>query len=78
MPVSARGLPGHCESGNGHCGHLPVEIFLATGRAGIGFIAGGRAKAGMGMPIAHHYILVLFVGNLAAPGFIYPALIFRE
>ena len=54
MPVSARGLPGHGESGNGHCGHLPVEIFLATGRAGIGFIAGGRAKAGTGMPIAHH------------------------
>ena len=54
VPVSARGLPGHGLSGNGQCGHLPVEIFRATGKAGIGFLAGGRAKAGTGMPVAHH------------------------
>ena len=55
MPVFARGYARFSHLGNGHCGHLPVEIFLATGRAGIGLIAGGREKAGTGMPIAHHY-----------------------
>ena len=37
MPGSARGLPGHLVKGNGHCGHLPVGIFRATGGTGIGF-----------------------------------------
>ena len=55
VPISARGLPGHGGSGNGQCGHLPVEIFRAKGKAGIEFSAGGRAKAGTGMPVTHHY-----------------------
>ena len=50
-PRAARAL----SIGHGQCGHLPVEIFSGTGRAGIGNIAGGRAKAGTGMPVAHHY-----------------------
>ena len=54
VPISARGLPGHGGSGNGQCGHLPVEIFRAKGKAGIEFSVGGWAKAGMGMPITHH------------------------
>ena len=37
MPGSARGLPGHLVKGNGHCGHLPVGKFRATGGTGIGF-----------------------------------------
>ena len=31
------------------------EIFVAAGTAGIAKIAGGRAKAGTGMPVTHHY-----------------------
>ena len=50
-PRAARAL----SIGHGQCGHLPVEIFSGTGRAGIGNIAGGRAKAGTGTPVAHHY-----------------------
>jgi len=40
--------------GNGQGGHLPVDIFRATGKAGIGILAGGRAKAGTGTPVPHH------------------------
>ena len=57
MPVFARGHARFSHSGNGHCGHLPVENFRATGIAGIGFLANGRAKAGTGMPVGNtsHY-----------------------
>ena len=53
MPVFARGHARFSHSGNGHCGHLPVENFRATGIAGIGFLANGRAKAGTGMPVGN-------------------------
>ena len=70
MPVFARGHARFSHSGNGHCGHLPVENFRATGIAGIGFLANGRAKAGTGMPVGnttnyyHQYLLSVTLANV--------------
>ena len=60
-PRAARALG----TGHGQSGHLPVEIFSGTGRAGIGNIAGGRAKPGTGMPVAHHYYTPLDAPEIA-------------
>ena len=48
MPVFARGHARFSSSGNGQTGICPFDNYRATGRAGIGFFANGREKAGIG------------------------------
>ena len=54
-PFMPAGCPGHWLVGTGMEGICHFENFVASGMAGIAKIAGGRAKAGTGMPVTHHY-----------------------
>ena len=53
-PFMPAGCPGHWLVGTGMEGICHFENFVASGMAGIAKIAGGRAKAGTGMPVTHH------------------------